>query len=151
MKQEGPLGASALPLLTLTRIWPVCVLSHVRLIATPWTVACQALPSVEFTRQEYRSGLPFPPPGDLLTQGSNRSLLSPALAGRFCTTAPPGKPHIWHTVRYMQSSEPTANTLMSIQLPWDILLAAKFASGRFFSDEILIPSLCKSCLWTRYN
>ena len=35
-------------------------------------------------------------------------------------------------------------TLMIIQLPWDILLAAKFASGHFFSDEILMPSLCKS-------
>ena len=33
--------------------------------ATPWTVALQALPSMEFSRQEYWSGLPFPSPGDL--------------------------------------------------------------------------------------
>ena len=32
---------------------------------TPWTVACQAPLSIEFSRQEQWSGLPFPPPGDL--------------------------------------------------------------------------------------
>ena len=36
--------------------------SHVQLFATPWTVAYQALPSMEFSRQEYWSGLPFPSP-----------------------------------------------------------------------------------------
>ena len=41
------------------------LLSHVRLFATLWTVACQAPPSMGFSRQEYWSGLPFPPPGDL--------------------------------------------------------------------------------------
>ena len=40
-------------------------LSRVRLFATPWTVACQAPPSMGFSRQEYWSGLPFPSPGDL--------------------------------------------------------------------------------------
>ena len=39
--------------------------SCVRLFVTPRTVACQAPPSVEFSRQEYGRGLPFPPPGDL--------------------------------------------------------------------------------------
>ena len=39
-------------------------LSRVRLFATPWTVAHQAPPSMEFSRQEYWSGLPFPSPGD---------------------------------------------------------------------------------------
>ena len=41
------------------------VISRVRLFATPWTVAHQAPPSMEFSRQEYWSGLPFPSPGDL--------------------------------------------------------------------------------------
>ena len=41
-------------------------LSRVRLLATPWTAAYQAPPSMEFSRQEYWSGLPFPSPGDLL-------------------------------------------------------------------------------------
>ena len=40
-------------------------LSHVRLFATPWTVAHQAPPSMGFSRQEYWGGLPFPSPGDL--------------------------------------------------------------------------------------
>ena len=40
-------------------------LSRVRLFATSWTVAYQAPPSMEFSRQEYWSGLPFPSPGDL--------------------------------------------------------------------------------------
>ena len=39
-------------------------LSHVRLFVTPWTVAHQASLSMEFSRQEYWSGLPFPSPGD---------------------------------------------------------------------------------------
>ena len=44
-------------------------LSHVRLFATPWTVAFQAPSSVGFSRQEYWSGLPFPSPGDLPNPG----------------------------------------------------------------------------------
>ena len=43
----------------------VKLLSCVRLFAAPWTVAHQAPPSMEFSRQEYWSGLPFPSPGDL--------------------------------------------------------------------------------------
>ena len=44
------------------------MLSHfscVRLLVTPWIVACQAPLSMEFSRQEYWSGLAFPPLGDL--------------------------------------------------------------------------------------
>ena len=44
-------------------------LSHVRLFATPWTVAYQASLSMGFSRQEYWSGLPFPSPGDLPDPG----------------------------------------------------------------------------------
>ena len=40
----------------------VCSLSHIRILATTWTVACLALLSIEFSRQEYWSGLPFPSP-----------------------------------------------------------------------------------------
>ena len=39
--------------------------SHVRLFATPWTVACKAPLSMEFSRQEHWSGLPCPSPADL--------------------------------------------------------------------------------------
>ena len=44
-------------------------LSHVRLFATPWTVAYNAPPSIGFSRQEYWSGLPFPSPEDLPNLG----------------------------------------------------------------------------------
>ena len=69
------------------------MLSHVWLFATPQTVARQAPPSLEFSRQEYWNGLPFPTPGDLPDPGIKLS--SPALAGRFFITAPPGKPNKW--------------------------------------------------------
>ena len=45
------------------------LLSRVQLFATPWTVAYQAPLSMEFSRQEYWSGLPFPSPGDLPDRG----------------------------------------------------------------------------------
>ena len=79
----------------------VCVefasmLSHfscVQLFATLRTVACQASLSMGFSRQEYWSGLPFPPPGDLPDPGIKpMSLASTTLAGKFFTTEPPGKP-----------------------------------------------------------
>ena len=60
---------------------------HVRLFATPWTVAHQAPLSMGFTRQEYWGGLPFPTPEDLPNlRIKPPSLISPALAGRFFTT-----------------------------------------------------------------
>ena len=65
----------------------------------PWTVACQALLSMGFSRHEYWSGLPFPSRGDLPNSGIEpASLKSPALAYGFffffffLTTKPPGKP-----------------------------------------------------------
>ena len=59
------------------------LLSRVWLLATPWTVARQALLFMEFSRQEYYSGLSFPTPGDLPDPGIKPvSLASPALAGR---------------------------------------------------------------------
>ena len=45
------------------------VLSHARLFVTPWTVALQALLSLGFSGQEYWSGLPCSPPGDLPDPG----------------------------------------------------------------------------------
>ena len=73
----------------------MCGLSHVQLFATQWTVAHQAPLSMEFSRQEYWSGLPFPTPGDLPEPGiKTASLASPALTGRFVTTMPPGKPKL---------------------------------------------------------
>ena len=66
-----------------------------KLIQPVWkivTVAHQAPLSMVFPREEYWSGLPFPPPGDLPKPGIKPT--SPALAGRFFTTEPLGKPLI---------------------------------------------------------
>ena len=55
-----------------------------------WTLACQASLSIEFSRQEYWSGMPCPSPGDLIDPGIES--LSPALAGRFFTNSATWKP-----------------------------------------------------------
>ena len=68
-------------------------LSCVWLLASPWTVAREAPLSTGFSRQEYWSGLPFPPPGDLPNPGIELATLEvPALEGKFFTTEPPGNP-----------------------------------------------------------
>ena len=66
------------------------LLSCVHLFVTPWTVACQAPLSMGFTRQDYWSGLPCPPPEDHPDPGIKP--VSPALAGAFLPLASPGKP-----------------------------------------------------------
>ena len=71
---------------------------------TSWTVARQAPPSVGFSSQEPWSGLPCPPPGDLPNPGTEPR--SPALAGKFFTTEPPGKPScdVWLSPFFALSS-----------------------------------------------
>ena len=68
-------------------------LSHVRLFATPWTIAHQDPPSMGFSRQEYWSGLPFPSPGDVPDPGIEPR--SPALQADTLTSEPPGKPLVY--------------------------------------------------------
>ena len=62
-------------------------LSHVRLFATPWTVAYQAPQSMEFSRQESWSGLAFPSPGDLPNPGIEPG--SPTLQADALPSEPP--------------------------------------------------------------
>ena len=72
--------------------------SCVQLFVTPWTVACQAPLSMGFSRQEYWSGLPCPPPGDLPYPAMELvSLMSPALSGRLLTTGTTWKSMILNT------------------------------------------------------
>ena len=75
---------------------PTCVcacFSHGRCFAIPWTVARQASLSMEFSRQEYWSGLPCPPPRDLLNPEIEPvSLVSPTLPAGSWPLAPPWKP-----------------------------------------------------------
>jgi len=87
-----------------------CVLScfsRVQLFATLWTRACQAPLSMGFSRQEYWSGLPCPPPGDLPNPGIEpKSLMSPALTGRFFTTSTTWEAH-WLYMFQCLSNHPT--------------------------------------------
>ena len=88
-----PLGRKCCyQLLTSVGTKKVKSLSHVRLFATPWTVAHQAPTSMEFSRQEYWSGLPFPSPGDLANPGIKPG--SPTLRANTLPSEPPGKPTI---------------------------------------------------------
>ena len=71
------------------------VLRYVWFSVTPRTVARQAPIFMEFSRQEYWSGLPFLPPGDLHDPGIQpESLEPPALAGGFFTSRSPGRPRM---------------------------------------------------------
>ena len=84
------------------------MLSPVSLFATPWTLAYLASLSREFSRKEHWSGLPFPSLGDLLDLGIEPGSL--ALAGRFFTTEPPGKPQQSTTIGF-SNGEGSGNPL----------------------------------------
>ena len=93
-------------------LYTLCVLGCVWLFVGPWTVVHQAPLPMEFSRQEYWSGVVFPTPGGLPDLGVKPvSLASPALAGRFFTTVPPGKPRCVYYCIY---------TLYNIAVIWDI-------------------------------
>ena len=66
------------------------VLHCVQPFVTPWTAACQAPLSLGFSRQAYRSGLPFPSPGDLPHLGIEPGY--PTFQADALTSEPPGKP-----------------------------------------------------------
>ena len=66
-------------------------LSHVQLFVTPWTVVHQASPSIEVSRHEYWSGLPFPSPEDLPDPGIEPSC--PVLQADALPSEPPGNPY----------------------------------------------------------
>ena len=89
---EGPVCSRLALLLTteLTELVCVCVFSRGKHFVTLWTVARQASLSMGFSRQEYWSGLSFPPPGDLRDPGIK--LASPALQADSLPYEPPRKP-----------------------------------------------------------
>ena len=70
------------------------LLSHVRLFATLWTIAHQTPPFMEFSRQEYWSGLPFPSPGDHPDPGIEPG--SPTLRADTLPSEPPGNPQTFN-------------------------------------------------------
>ena len=77
---------------------PLCAqwLSRIQLLHIPMNCSLPASSVYGLSRQEYWSGLPFPPPGELPPPGSNPL---PCVGDRFFTTEPPGKPASHHTAR----------------------------------------------------
>ena len=97
-----------------------CCVSRVQLFATPLTVACPAPLSKGFHRQTYWSGLPFPSPGDL--PGTGIDLWSPAWAGRFFTTEPPGKSIFFPCIHTNLFTSLLLSIYMSVHLALTCLL-----------------------------
>ena len=90
--------SSLLPALRLSPFYPLCAVCLVAqscpALCNPMATARQTPPSMGFSRHKYWSGLPFPSPGYLPNSGIEpMTLASPALAGRFFITVPPGKSH----------------------------------------------------------
>ena len=87
-------------------------LSHVRLFATPWTIACQAPLSMGICRQEYQSGLPFPSSGDLSHLGIKP--VAPSESSVFqadsFTTEPPWK---------LEKTMATHSSTLTLETPMD--------------------------------
>ena len=98
----------------------VKLFSRVRLFATLWTIAHQAPPSMGFSRQEYRSGLPFPSPEDLPDPGIKPR--SPTLQADALTSESPGKPNIYILLSHKN------NEILSFTAMWmglqNIMLSA---------------------------
>ena len=81
----------------------VCALCHVQLFAVPWTVACQTPLSKEFPRQQYWSGLPFLPSGDLPNSGIEPR--SPALQANDLPLSRLGSPyHLYSYIIFQEIS-----------------------------------------------
>ena len=105
----------------------VRVLSHfsrVRLFATLWAVGHQAPLSMGFSRPEYWSGVPCPPPGDLPDPGIEpEPLTSPALAGGFspaeCRLGRPG-PSILYVIACICWSQTASLFLLHLAPPWQL-------------------------------
>ena len=104
------------------------------------TVACQAPLSMGFPRQEYWSGLPFPPLGCLPNSGMEPSSPAfPALAGEVFTSEPPGK----HTLRHIRAKEAADISAVFSQI-WEILLQ----QIEFLPIRRRATGSVKGCVWS---
>ena len=81
----------------------------------PWILAHQAPLSMKFSRQQYWSGLPCPPPGNLPNPGIKPR--SPALQADSLLTEPPGKPILFHWFSSVAQSRPTLCNPMDCSMP----------------------------------
>ena len=99
--------------------------SLIQLYVTLWTVAPQAPLSMGFSRQEYWSGFPYPPPGDLPDPWIKpRSVMSPALAGGFFTTSV-----TWEALT--QGESEVAQSCLTLCNPMDYSLPGSSIHGIF--------------------
>ena len=151
--------------------------SCVRLFVTPWIVTHQAALSMGFSKQEYWSRLPCPPPGDLPNPGiESMSLMSPALAGGFFTTNTMWEAHfmVWLALNWKNKLSPRCDpgNILTIDLtvylqqiqepaPYDlsqsILIKGKGDNLQFWlADRILfipcdelscVPPTCSLRIW----
>ena len=109
-----------------------------------WTVARQSPLPMGFSRQGNWSGLPYPPPGDLLGPGiEHESLLSSALAGGFFTTEPAGKPTSLPqcSCRISQHALQPAG-YSGRRRTRTIAFSSPLLDGLFFLDVCCLPNLC---------
>ena len=107
--------------------------------AVPWTIARQVPLSMGFPRQEYRSGLPFPSPGDFLTQGSNLDLLhwqADSLALRHQRS--PVQPLLQSTLERFQE------TVHSLPVTSNSHLSCQFRSVAQFCPTLCDPMDCST-------
>ena len=132
--------------LQIPRTWPFLttsypssgthvVLSCVWLFVATWTVAHQVPLSMEFSRQEYWSGLPFPTPRDLPNPGIKlMSLASLALAAESLLLMPPGKP-LWKSYSITKLKRSTSLIFpLTFYYNWNpFLLSTSFSPGVFTS------------------
>ena len=118
-----------------------------QLFATPWTVAYKAPLSMEFSRQEYWSGLPFPSPGDPPDPGVKPRFKprSPALQADALPSEPPGEPT--HTY-YMEKEMSTHSSILVWRIPWTeepggLLSMGLHSIGHEWNDLVCMHALEK--------
>ena len=130
------------------------MLSGVLLFVTPWTVAHQSPLSMEFSRQEYWSGLPFPAPGDLSNPGiETSSLASPTWASGFFTTSTTwealkskivGSQSVLPLNQHQQQSWPSSPDLLN-QREWSPLPMLKVIFQRLLTSAKVRTTLTSMC------
>ena len=120
------------------RSWMLSCFSRVQLFANLWTIALQAPLSMGFSRQEYCSGFPCPPPGDLPNPGIElASLPSPAWAGSFFTTSATWEAHSSVSITSFKKKKAavTQNGQMLLEMSISILGSNWTKMHRFYEKE----------------
>jgi len=126
------------------------LLSHVKLFATPWSVACQVPLSMDFSRQEYWSGLPFPSPEDL--PDPEIKPRSPVLQADSLPSEPTGKRLLnirclWDFFRL--NIPPPSPKGLCVQLPGSCVKNHYHNEPLLLIEKVLYPKVCevgKLCL-----